>query len=672
MRSNHKPSIAYRPDIDGLRAVAVLSVVGFHVFPELLPGGFTGVDIFFVISGYLITSIVVEALNQNTFSVIGFYGRRIRRLFPALFVVLTTFYVVGWYSLVPAEFMQLGKHMAGGAGFVSNLVLWNESGYFDAAADTKPFLHLWSLGVEEQFYLIWPVVLLIAHRFKLGVLRATIGIGLASFLFNYFGVQVDPAATFYSPHTRFWELLVGAALSVIGASIASETGRHANVFSILGFALVGFGLFAITNTTAFPGAWALLPVIGAALIIAAGQRAWLNARLLSHPAIVWVGLISYPLYLWHWPLLSFARIYEQGPPGLQIKLILVGLSFSLAALTRAVIETPVRLAARPLTPSFALLALMALAGSLGFMTYRSGGLDQRSVAVRNQEPPLDTSVMLQPTASFDIPHISDYTSRMIWGDKEASKKLLVWGDSTSGTFLPPFLKVAKARGFSVWKIEHQGCPPLLEVRKERAQPFKNLEGFCDLQSREEIRKFMTQLKPDMIILLSAWNLYVPNSSYTPAQFLSPFPDGEPNRATTDIALKQKLPKTLEILSEIGSVGVVTEFPNLPGAIPFNYVRIPFLSRPKPAVTIPVDEFNKESAFLREIFTSLKTPVAYFDAAKKLCNEAVCSSHIDGVRMYYGSYHVTPQGAMAYEADVAALFDQMDRKPGPRPSAALGK
>ena len=682
MTSEHNPFIAYRADVDGLRAVAILSVLGFHVFPEVFRGGFVGVDIFFVISGYLITSILVEDLRRGQFRVLGFYGRRIRRLFPALFIVLTAFYVLGWYSLVPDEFMQLGKHMAGGAGFVSNLVLWNESGYFDGAAETKPFLHLWSLGVEEQFYLAWPIILLVAHKLNLGLLRTTLAIILVSFLLNYFGVQVDATATFYAPYTRFWEILTGATLAIVGTSIQSDTNRkaldrdhflkrwtfptdarYATVLSSLGCALIGFGLLVITKTDPFPGAWVLCPVIGAALVIAAGPNARLNKRILSHPAIVWVGLVSYPLYLWHWPLLSYARIYEQGRPELWISVTVVLLSFLLAGLTREFVEKPIRLAKRPLVATFGLMTVMTAMGLVGFITYRLDGLDKRAVAERNYIAPLDTTMLLQQTGQCAIPNISPYTSCTIWGDKDASKKLLVWGDSTAGTFLPPFLKIAKERGFSVWKIEHQGCPSLLEIRKTSGLPFPGLKGFCDLASREEIRKFITELKPDMILLLTAWNLYTPGSRFPTRQFLSPFPEGELNWTTTELAMKEKLPRTLEILSDIASVGVVRAFPYLPGPIPLNYVRIPFLSRPKPPITIPVDEFNNESEFLTELFGSIKTPVTYFDPAAKLCHEEVCSSHLGGLRMYYGSFHVTPQGAMAYEDEVAELIGRMDHRKG---------
>lgn len=200
----------YRADIDGLRAIAVLSVVIFHAFPKLLVGGFIGVDIFFVISGFLISTIIMGSLEQNSFSFIEFYSRRIKRIFPALLLVLIASFVFGWFMLLADEYKQLGKHIAGGAGFVSNFFFWNESGYFDNAAETKPLLHLWSLGIEEQFYIIWPLLLWLSWKNRFSLLTSTIIVIVISFALNVVKVQSDTTAAFYSPQTRFWELLAGS------------------------------------------------------------------------------------------------------------------------------------------------------------------------------------------------------------------------------------------------------------------------------------------------------------------------------------------------------------------------------------------------------------------------------------------------------------------------------
>ncbi len=215
VRNSERPEHPrYRADIDGLRAIAVLSVVGFHAFPYWVHGGFIGVDIFFVISGFLISRIILASLEQDRFSFVEFYSRRIRRIFPALLLVLLASLAFGWFTLLADEYAQLGKHIAGGAGFTSNFLLWNESGYFDNSAETKPLLHLWSLSIEEQFYIVWPLMLWIMRNQRFNLLRiALFAAALITFLFNVIQIHIDPTAAFYSPQTRFWELLIGSILA---------------------------------------------------------------------------------------------------------------------------------------------------------------------------------------------------------------------------------------------------------------------------------------------------------------------------------------------------------------------------------------------------------------------------------------------------------------------------
>ncbi|QWD68084.1 acyltransferase family protein [Polynucleobacter sp. VK25] len=381
----------YRPDIDGLRAIAVLAVLAFHAFPEMVRGGFIGVDIFFVISGYLISTIIFHGLDNNLFSFSGFYVRRIKRIFPALILVLIASFVFGWFVLIADEYMQLGKHMAAGAGFVSNLVLWNEAGYFDAAADTKPLLHLWSLGIEEQFYIVWPILLWISWRCKFNLLFIAIMMALASFALNVYGINQDAVATFYSPQTRFWELLSGSLLAWIAlykrawlgnaekkidASLASL--KSSNILSIIGFCMLAYGLWSINKDISFPGWWALIPVMGTVLIIAAGSEAIINRLVLSNPLIVWFGVISFPLYLWHWPLLSFARIIEGAVPSLGIRIGACLLAVLLAWVTFKLVESPIRFGKNTKASVVILLSLMTIVGYIGFNTYVRNGLSFRN------------------------------------------------------------------------------------------------------------------------------------------------------------------------------------------------------------------------------------------------------------------------------------------------------
>ena len=399
--ATHPVHPKYRADIDGLRAVAVLCVVLFHAFPQALAGGFIGVDIFFVISGFLISSIIVANLERNSFSFADFYGRRVRRIFPVLLLVLASCYAFGWFVLLGDEFKQLGKHIAGGAGFLSNFMLLGESGYFDNAAETKPLLHLWSLGVEEQFYILWPALLWFAGRRGLNLLSVTVLLGLASFGLNVAHVHGDPAATFYSPQTRFWQMLAGSALAIVSLRQQSLLGAYKprldawlgrliyaapaapngavlrDAQSLLGAALILAGLLQISRERAFPGWWAVLPTLGAALLIAAGGRAWFNRVVLSHRLLVWIGLISFPLYLWHWPLLTFLRLYERQTPAPALRAGAVAAAVLLAWLSFRLLEQPLRSGRHNRRKTLALVALMLLLAGVGYNTFRRDGLSFR-------------------------------------------------------------------------------------------------------------------------------------------------------------------------------------------------------------------------------------------------------------------------------------------------------
>lgn len=388
----------YRPDIDGLRALAVLAVVAYHVFPGKVPGGFVGVDVFFVISGYLITSIIYNEIVAGTFSIVDFYARRIRRIFPALICVLLATLVIGLLILLPEEYAHLVKHVIGGLFFYSNLLLWSEVGYFDLEAQVKPLLHLWSLGVEEQYYLIWPVVLLCLWAVLRSHSKATlviIAIAGISFSINVLFIAGDPTAVFYSPVTRTWELLVGAALAVAEGKVKlfrraafGVTGLHGpgwitNAASTSGAALIA-GSIVIANTQyQYPGWLALAPTLGAALLIGAGPAASLNAWIFASRPAVFIGKISYPLYLWHWPLLSFVHIYEPEVYShlsevtnieriRTLKVAAVCIAFVAAILTYHLVEKSVK----KLEPRLAASRLLAVIAALVAGLFFSNGLSE--------------------------------------------------------------------------------------------------------------------------------------------------------------------------------------------------------------------------------------------------------------------------------------------------------
>jgi peptidoglycan/LPS O-acetylase OafA/YrhL len=369
-------SASYQPHVDGLRAVAVLAVVAFHTFPNQMPGGFVGVDIFFVISGFLISGIILNGLRRGSFTFADFYARRIRRIFPALIVVLAATLVLGCLFLFPGEFRNLGKHVLGGALFVANITLWNDSGYFETASELKPLLHLWSLGVEEQFYLVWPLFLFVCYKRRWNMLGITALICLASFAFNVWASGTKPIANFFLLPGRFWELMAGSMLAQLqaGAGASERRGWEQPVIresaAVVGLALVAVALFWIDRHTVFPGWPALVPTLGACLLVAAGPGAWINRRMLANPLAVFVGLISYPLYLWHWPLLAYGRIIQPDGMATATALTLVGAAFLLAWATYQWVEKPIRFGYRrfgKVVPALCVsMGAMALTGATAF------------------------------------------------------------------------------------------------------------------------------------------------------------------------------------------------------------------------------------------------------------------------------------------------------------------
>jgi len=354
----------YRKDIDGLRAIAVLSVVAFHAFPEIMRGGYIGVDIFFVISGYLITGILLTDTQNGNFSLIRFYNRRIRRIFPALIVVLLFCFALGWNFLAPNEFQRLGEHISSGTTFTSNLTLLRESGYFDASAESKPLLHLWSLAIEEQFYIVWPLIIFFALSYRVPFLVVVALIAIASFSVNIFLINSDNVSAFYSPFSRAWELLSGGFLAYISIYNTSISYRFKHLQSIFGISLIAISLAVLDTNSAFPGWWALPPISASILMISAGPEAIVNRYLLSNPIAVFIGLISYPLYLWHWPLLSFTRILNGQEPSPELRAGVVCLSLALAYLTYRIIEKNTRRSSqRYVTWGLAAFMLVCFAGA---------------------------------------------------------------------------------------------------------------------------------------------------------------------------------------------------------------------------------------------------------------------------------------------------------------------
>ncbi len=477
---NHH-SISYRPDIDGLRALAILPVVLFHAFPNLLPGGFIGVDIFFVISGYLITSILLKDIQVDSYSIKTFYARRVRRIFPALSVVLLFCLVLGWIVLTAVEYRALGKHVAGGAGFIANFMFWKEVGYFDAAGDTKPLLHLWSLGIEEQFYIVWPLLLYLFAKRSWSILWMIAVVALLSFVLNIVRIGADPSGTFYSPFSRSWELALGAFLAYQAihpiASLATIIQRHKSALSFFGFILIMLGFVVINEGRSFPGWWALLPVLGSGLLIAAGPEAIFNKSVLSNRLLVGVGLISFPLYLWHWPLLSFARIIYSETPPVNVRWVLVGVSIVLACLTYFIIEKPIRTSNKKRSLIWFLSILMFVICLAGAAVYKTKGVKSRHTGMLNADPASLTLGADRGRWANDcgIPLEAKLILNSCYTPKDQKATYAVWGDSKGEAIFYGLAREAVNQDAPRWMMIGNATPMAGDISRLQGRKAKRSE-----------------------------------------------------------------------------------------------------------------------------------------------------------------------------------------------------
>ena len=515
MRPPLPHQLPYRADIDGLRAVAVLSVVAFHAFPDAMPGGFVGVDVFFVISGFLISSLIFDTLHQGQFRFAEFYARRIRRIFPALILVLAASFAAGWVLMLPREFRTLNTLVASGALFVPNVTLWTQTGYFAASPEKTPLLHLWSLGVEEQFYLVWPLVAVIFWKRRLPLVIALLA--SLSFAAGVFYIGRHGDAVFYLPGTRLWELLAGAFLAWrerrhlradFGAAVEIPAPIRA-LLSPLGFAILLACDFGMTAKLPFPGWWAIPPVLATMMVVAAGPRAGFNRIVLAHPATVFVGLISYPLYLWHWPILSFLWIWAGAEPSSAFKIWAVLVSLLLAWLTYRFVEKPVRGrhgAARGRALVAVILAGMGVIAAVSLFAVFDNGMPERfppafrailtfDYVARANKPWKDGVCFLAPTQAA-----AEWKESCIDPPTTPPEPLLMlWGDSHDAELIPGLESLQPTMKFRLGRMTAAGCPPVFDfaIPDHGSCPQENLLFFGKIQA----------LKPQAVILDAAWYSY---------------------------------------------------------------------------------------------------------------------------------------------------------------------
>lgn len=517
-----KPSYPdYRADIDGLRAFAVLSVVGFHAFPGIVSGGFIGVDIFFVISGFLISTIIFENIDQHKFTFWGFYKRRIKRIFPALIAVMSAAFIYGCFFLLPDELSALGWHMAAGAGFVINFALWQEAGYFATATELKPLMHLWSLSIEEQFYLLYPPMVFVLWKCKRIFFPALFSVLVASFALSIWTVYKDPTAAFYLPHVRFWELLTGSAIAhllffkrewvdkAFCLSHKINWPQIANIAIGVGLVLMLIAVFGINKKSLFPGWVVCAPVLGAALIIVAGAHSSIAHRILGQRYFVYIGLISYPLYLWHWIILSFLRIGSSYAPSNKALVVVVVLSFLLASVTYHFIERPIRFSKDTKFKPIILCCLLLLIALTGLYTRQNGGFNNRI------PEELTALAQFKYGAGTDIDNdfscwlnkeqgpdaFPDKCIEKVSPQGDAKAPLtVIWGDSHAARLFAGIKKFRQNKNIRLAQLTRNSCPPFMS----------NVRDDCKKGNLFVLKK-IKDIQPDTVILFARWNSYMANA-----------------------------------------------------------------------------------------------------------------------------------------------------------------
>ena len=686
----HTADDSYRPDIDGLRAVAVLAVVAFHAFPQWLPGGYIGVDVFFVISGFLISSQLMASAAAGTFSLSDFYARRIRRIFPALIVVLLATAIAGWFVLLPQEWDALRAHVGASAIFANNIVLWSEAGYFDGPSERKPLLHLWSLGVEEQFYLVWPLLIWTwwTHNVRFA---AAIGITVAlSFAINVMVVNDGAAqAAFFLPHTRLWQLATGAWLAAIArdglplaGSIsrwlyrspgAGDEARVSHLLSVVGLSLIGCACVALSRGTASPDWWsqgayqtvgdvvywigrllwlngdasaypgwsALAPTAGAALVIAAGPRAAANRTLLSMRPMVFVGLISYPLYLWHWPILSFLQITEQGAVSRPMKIVAILVSLLLAAITYLFVERPVRRAATPATlPRIAPLAVsLAAIGIVMGTAMATGWLTPPARTALH----IDTAVPISrndPVCRQHFPGLGEYCQQF---DVNLPVTTALLGDSHAAHFLPGLGAAQAAKGANVVHLGQTGCPPLVGITR--------LNSTGDNTCARVNRAMIDAVAADAAITdvwLSFRGALAVTGQY-PGQSASTDLFRSDSGATNAAAVAEGLRATITLLRSHGKkVGVFLQVPELGFRVDECTGRpVSLAHRPaRTPCTVPRAAVMERQSAYRALVASIQQEllITVFDPIPALCDAEACHAVAEGHVLYFDDNHLGTFGS----------------------------
>jgi peptidoglycan/LPS O-acetylase OafA/YrhL len=639
----------YRADIDGLRAIAILPVVFFHAGFGFAQGGFVGVDVFFVISGYLITSLIHREMIAGEFSLVRFYERRVRRLFPALFAVIAACAAVATWLLLPQDLRYFGGSLFATTLFSSNIFFWLEAGYFDVAAERKPLLHTWSLAVEEQFYLLFPLFLLLALRYLPRRLFAvTGGVTVVSLLASEWMLRNSDSAAFYLAPFRAWELGLGACLALI-APQARYGIRQAEAFAWLGLALIAASVAAFSWRTPFPGLHALVPAVGAALVIWSGSGASTHAgRILGARPLVFTGLISYSLYLWHWPLLVFARHFAIRELTTAERLGVLLVSVALAIASWRFIERPFRgrHGILPRRRLFQLAAVtMVFLCAVGLAGVARSGWPQRLDAQTRQllAGAEDRNPRREACSFLDAQALRAGRACRIGRLDARQPSFIVWGDSHADALMTAFDRLATERGQAGLYLGKIGCPPLLDVERVDSP-------FGCLAFNDAARELIAASPARRVILVARWPHFTSEPTVGQEErqrvVIADAESKQRDVGGNDAVLARGLERTLEFLGP-RQVFVVSTVPEIGYPVPQTLAQVRRLGRDVD-IRPTLDQYRQrqlgveallEDARRRHGFTSL-------DPASGLCGTGRCQVESGGRPLYFDEHHLSVHGATA--------------------------
>ena len=670
MSQLHNPAVQYRPEVDGLRAIAVLPVILFHAGVSVFSGGFVGVDIFFVISGYLITSIILAEMLGQRFSLVTFYERRARRILPPLFVMLLACLPLAWLWLDPLDFKSFAKSLVAVPLFSSNILFWRESGYFDADAELKPLLHTWTLAVEEQYYVLIPLFLMLA--WKLGR-RAMLGmlalVAVASLVVAEQGARGGSTATFYLLHARAWELLVGSFIAFYFSwkpRNAQASGAAHELGGLAGLGLIAYAIFGFDHSTPFPGLHALVPTLGAALIIVfAGPRTWVG-RLLSVRPMVAIGLISYSAYLWHQPLFAFARHHSLVKPELSLMLALAAVSLVLAWASWRYVERVFRqkqAVTRPQVFRFGALA------SVLFIAFGMAGYASNGFANRFNVDPRILEAFQDPTVRAECDKNYDGHG---WGIdfcyfgaplQNNSADVAVFGDSHSEAMLPAFDEVGKRLKLSVVHLGIGGCPPLLgvDVVAGNYDP-----GVCETLARRQYDYVKTHAVKK-VVLVSRWTLYTDGDygGKMSEYFLVSKTSQARTREASRQVFQEALATTIDAYRKLGvQVDIVAQVPQQMTNPRNLYYRLAHETEESQneklqaiqALSVPYEQHEQLQRFTRQVFEQDRAEgkIRLLTLDNRFCSAQRCL--IGDQQSWYKDFnHLNGRGVELVAGDVSELL-----------------